>query len=180
MRRSTIFLSTAAVLVLSAGLVVGRLSAHLPVVTQTPDHGRGWFQDSLGLTPDQRQKMDAIWADVKAQRDKEDDRRRGLDHDRDTAIRALLTPEQSTAYDRIFQDFHTHRADLDKEREQLFHTANDRSRALLTADQQVKWDAMSKDMHDRDHRGPGGPGGPGGPPGHGHGPSTRPQAVGAL
>jgi Spy/CpxP family protein refolding chaperone len=180
MRRSTIFLSTTAVLVLSAGLVVGRLSAHLPVGQHPPDHGRGWFQDSLGLTPDQKTKMDAIWADLKSQRDKDDELRRGLDRERDAAIKALLTPEQSIAYDKIFQDYHAHRSDLDKEREQEFRTANERSRALLTADQQVKWDAMSKDMHDRDHRGPGAPGGPGGPPGHGHGPSTLPESLGLL
>jgi Spy/CpxP family protein refolding chaperone len=169
MRRSTIFLSAAAVLVLSAGLVVGRLSAHLPMAARPIDHNRGWLPDTLDLTPDQHQKMDAIWADVKQQMDKNGDRRRALDRERDNAIRSLLTPEQLTAYDKIFDGYHAHRADLDKERGQLFRTANERSRALLTADQQVKWDAMAKDM--RDHRGMGGP------PGRGHGePSTRPDA----
>jgi Spy/CpxP family protein refolding chaperone len=175
MRKSTIFLSAATVLVLSAGLVIGRLSAHLPVVTRHFDRGRGWLPDTLELTPDQHQKMDAIWADVKQQMDKNGDHRRALDRERDASIRALLTPQQLTAYDNIFQDYHAHRADLDKERTQLFHTANDRSRALLTPDQQVKWDAMAKDMHDHDHHGPGGP------PGRSFGtPSTRPDAMGAL
>jgi len=175
MRRSTIFLSATAVLVLSAGLVVGRLSARLPVAAKPADHGREWFQDTLGLTPDQHQKMDAIWADVKMQMDKNHDRQRGLDKERDAAIRALLTPEQSAAYDKIFQDYHAHRSDLDKEREQLFHSANEKSRALLTPDQQVKWDTMSKDMHDHDRHGPGGP------PGRNHGGSggaaTRPDVI---
>jgi Spy/CpxP family protein refolding chaperone len=170
MKRSTILLSTATVLVLSAGMVVGRLSTRLPMAPRPQDHGREWFQGSLGLSADQQQKMDAIWADVKQQMDKNGDKRRTLDKDRDAAIRALLTPEQSAAYDKIFQDYHAHRADMDKEREQLFHEANDRSRALLTPDQQVKWDAMSKDMHAHH--------GPGGPPGRGHGPSTRPEGPG--
>jgi len=182
MRRSTVFLSTAAVLVLSAGLVVGRLSAHLavvaPAVVAPPvappppaGHGRGWFPDTLGLTPEQQKNMDAVWADVKNQMDKSQDKRKALDHDRDAAIKALLTPEQSTRYDKIFEDYHAGRAELDKDRMALFHAANEKSRALLTPDQQAKWDAMSKDMHDHDHHGPGGPGGPGGRRG---GPSTQP------
>ena len=168
MRRSTILLSTAAVLVLSAGLVVGRLSSRIPHRALQLDHDHSWFQEQLGLTADQRQHMDSIWADARQQMDKLGEHRHGMEHDRDAAIKALLTPEQSTAYDKIIQDYHTHRADLDKEREALFHGANDRSRALLTPDQQTKWDAMSKQMHEHH-----------GPPGmsdHGHGgPDTRPN-----
>ncbi len=175
MRRSTILLSTASVLVLSAGLVVGRLSAHLPVTaSRGADHGKGWFSDTLGLSPDQKSKMDGIWSEVRQQVDKMGDRRHGLDHDRDVAIRGLLTPEQSTAYDKIFADYHERRAELDKNRDKLFHDANDRSRALLSPDQQAKWEAMSRDM--RDHHGP--PGGPGHQRGGGstqpHGSDTRP------
>jgi Spy/CpxP family protein refolding chaperone len=179
MQRSTILLSTAAVLVMGAGLVLGRLSARLPEATQLPpttrplEHGREWLTDTLDLTPDQHQKMDAIWADVRQQMDKNFDRRRNLDKDRDTQIRALLTPAQSVAYDKIFADTRAQRADLDKEREQLYRDANERSRALLTADQQVKWDAMSKNMRDRR--------GPGGPPGRNRGgPSTAPSMGSAM
>jgi Spy/CpxP family protein refolding chaperone len=184
MRQSTVLLSTAAVLVLSAGLVAGRLSAHLPVPTPavvtppvvappTPGgHGRGWFPETLGLTPEQQKNMDSVWADVKSQMDKNAEKHKTLDHDRDAAIKGLLTPEQSAQYDKIFADYHAGRTELDKERETLFHAANDKSRALLTPEQQAKWDAMSKDMHDHDHRGPGGPGGPGGRRG---GPSTQPM-----
>jgi hypothetical protein len=120
--------------------------------------------------------MDGIWAEVKQQVDKLNDRRRGVDKDRDAAIRALLTPEQSVAYDKIFADTHARHAELDKERETLFHSANDRSRALLTSDQQLKWDAMQKDMRDHEHHGSGGPGGPGRM--HG-GPATQPHDAAA-
>jgi hypothetical protein len=160
MRRSTILLSTASVLVLGAGLVVGRLSAKLPAeLPPPPGHGRGWFTESLGLTPDQKLKMDGIWAGVRQEVDKMGDRRHTLDRDRDAAIRALLTPEQEAAYEKVFSEYRDRRADLDKEREKLFHDANDRSRALLKPDQQAKWEAMSKDMRDHDHHGP--PGSPG-------------------
>jgi hypothetical protein len=180
MRRSTILLSTAAVLVLSAGLVLGRLSTRLRPPQPSPDHHRGWFPEQLGLTAEQQKSMDGIWAEVKPQMDKINDRRRAADKDRDAAIRALMTPEQLAAYDKIFADLHAKHQDLDKEREALFHSANDRSRALLTADQQVKWDAMQKDMHDHERHGPGGggPGGPGGPGRMHNGPASQP--VGAA
>jgi hypothetical protein len=181
MRRSTIFLSTAAVLVLSAGMVVGRLSTRLNTVAPHGDHDRGWFQDTLGLTPEQKKNMDGIWADTKQQVDKLNDQRHTVDRDRDSAIRALLSPQQSMAYDKIFADTHAKHQEIDKEREALFHAANDRSRALLTSEQQVKWDAMQKDMHDHEHHGPGGPPGPGGPGGPGHmrnGSSTQPMLDG--
>jgi cell division protein ZapA (FtsZ GTPase activity inhibitor) len=184
MRRSTILLSIAAVLVLSAGVVVGRLWTRLPASVVVPphaDHDRGWFQDTLALTPDQRKNMDGIWADVKQQVDKINDRRHAIDKDRDAAIRALMTPEQLAAYDKIFADVHAKHSDLDKERETLFHSANDHSRALLTADQQVKWDAMQKDMHDHEHHGPGGMGnGPGGPGRMRNGSTTQPAGAASV
>jgi cell division protein ZapA (FtsZ GTPase activity inhibitor) len=177
-KRSTILLSIAAVLVLCAGVVVGRLWTRLPAAVMPPhqDHDRGWFQDTLALTPEQRKDMDGIWADVKQQVDKINDRRHAIDKDRDAAIRALMTPEQLTAYDKIFADVHTKHMELDKERETLFHSANDRSRALLTADQQVKWDAMQKDMHDHEHHGGPMGGGPGGPGRMRNGSSTQPAS----
>ena len=174
MRRSTIFLSTAAVLVLSAGMVVGRLSSRFSGM-RPPDHDHNWFTDQLNLTPDQHEKMDAIWADTKTQMDKINDHRHGMDHDRDAAIRKLLTPEQLTAYDGIFDAYHAKRAEFDKDREKLLHDADDRSRALLSPEQQVKFDAMKKDMHNPDHRDHG----PGGPPGRSRMDSaTQPNGAG--
>jgi Spy/CpxP family protein refolding chaperone len=168
MRKSKILLSAAAVLVMGAGLVLGRLSYRLQGPPPRGDHDRGWFQDQLSLSPDQRKNMDGIWADVRQQVDKLNDQRHSVDKDRDSAIRALLTAEQLTAYDKLFADTHAKHAELDKQREAIFQAANAKSRALLSAEQQVKWDAMQKDMHD--HHGPGGPGG------HGHSnASTEPR-----
>ena len=180
MRKSTILLSTAAVMVLSAGYVLGELSSRLtktPVqaaVPTTAPHDRGWFPDQLGLTSEQHKNMDAIWADVKQQMDKNQDKRKALDLDRDAKIQALLSPEQKAQYDQVFQQYHAERAKLDDDRQKAFRSANDKSRALLTPEQQAKWDSMSKDMHDRNHRGPGGPGGPGNRRGGPGGPSTQP------
>ncbi len=177
MRRSRVVLSIAAVLVLSAGLVVGRLSGQLKVapVVSAGGHGgpggpggpgRGWFSDTLDLTPDQRRQMDGIWTDARGQIGKTWDRRHELDHERDAAVRALLSPPQAAAYDKVWTDYRAARSALDQDRDRLVRDADDRSKRLLTDVQRARWEAMSKDMHDRH------PGGPGPPPPH---PTTRPD-----
>ena len=116
MRRSRLALSVAAILVLSAGLVVGRL---LAPAARPPVHGRGWFTDELDLSADQRKQMDAIWADARGQIGKTWDRRHDLDHKRDAAVRALLTPAQQAAYDQVWADYRAKRSALDQDRERL-------------------------------------------------------------
>src|ERR1700761_8020731 len=133
-RRSKFVLSIAAILVLSAGLVVGRLWTRLMPSAPGPDHGRGWFIEQLNLSSDQRQKMDAIWANTKQQVDKMSDRRHALDKERDEAIRTLLTAEQMAAYDSIFDIYHTKRAEYDHDRQKLFDDADEQTRKLLTSD----------------------------------------------
>jgi Spy/CpxP family protein refolding chaperone len=156
-------------LVLSAGVVVGRLWARLPDVSATvtppatmPSHqgSPSWLADQLKLTPEQRQQMDALWADTKAKRDLNLERRRQLDQQRNQAIADLLGPEQWQAYGRLIDDFHERATEIDKERMNLIHDANDRSRALLNDEQKKKWDQMRQPHHgDHDHDGGGG-GGP--------------------
>ena len=167
MRRSRIVLSIAAVLLLSAGVVVGMLSTQLKGARSGPpgghggrggDPGRGWFSDALDLTPDQRKQMDGIWSDVRGQIGKTWDQRHDLDRKREAAVRALLTPEQAAAYDKVWAEYRANRAALDKERDQLVRDANERSKALLTDAQKARWEAMSKDLHDHH---PGGPPPPG-------------------
>ena len=163
MGRSRTVLSIAAILVLSAGLVVGRLSDRIPAVRSVPpgghgghggDPGHGWFTDALDLSVDQRRQMDAIWSDVRGQIGKTWDQRHDLDRKRDAAVRALLTPQQAAAYDKVWADYRVGRTALDKERDQLVRDANERSKALLTDAQKARWEAMSKDIHDHH---PGGP-----------------------
>ncbi len=172
MRRSRIVLSIAAILLLSAGVVVGMLSRQLSDNRPASpgghgghgDRGPGWFSEALDLTADQKRQMDGIWSDVRTQIGKTWDRKRELDRKRDADVRALLTPAQIVAYDKVWKDYHDARTTLDKDREQLVHDANDRSKALLTDTQKARWEQMSKDMHDH-HGGPNGGPGDGGPPG---------------
>src|SRR5947209_3696419 len=131
MSRTKIVLLSAFVLVLSAGVVVGRLWARLPAgaALRPADKSPSWLADQLQLTPAQRQQMDAIWADMKQKNDQKIERRRALDHERDQAIEELLGPEQWAAYGRLMDEFRLKRAEVDKERENLFHDANERSLA---------------------------------------------------
>ncbi len=155
MSRVKIILLTAFVLVLSAGMVVGRLSAQLPVVkAERTGPAPSWLADELNLTPDQRKQMDAIWADAKPKMDKLFERRQELDRERDQAIQDLLTPAEWTAYGKIMDDFHSRRADCEKQRLDLMQDASAHSRALLSDSQLQKWDAL---RNSRSWRGPRGP-----------------------
>jgi len=147
-----VLLLSTVVLMLGAGVVVGRLSlAPLPPVAipQTqPDRPRPWF-DQLALSAQQRQEMDAIWTDTKQKLHNLSmmDRRRELDRQRDEAIRALLSEQQLSAYEQINNDFHSRIDQLDKQRQKLIDDANQRSRALLDDNQKKLWDEQSKRMH---------------------------------
>jgi len=157
MTRSKTILLTAFVLVLSAGVVVGRLWTQLPAM-EAPHPAAGgpppsWLADQLDLRAEQRRQMDAIWADTKQQIDKAFERRQQLDRERDQAIQELLTPAEWQAYGKIMEDFHNRRMEFDKQRRQLIHDANERSQALLDDGQKKKWEAL-RNAHDHAWHGP--------------------------
>jgi Spy/CpxP family protein refolding chaperone len=155
--RKIVFLMTTA-LVLCAGVVLGRLWAQLPA--RMPEHGQGpsWIADQLDLTAEQRQQMDAVWAQTKSKLDQSGDQRHEADKQRDAAVMALLTTPQQTAYEKIMSDYHGKRTELDKQREGLIQDAEASSRALLDDSQKARWDELTKQMHA--HHGPHWPGGP--------------------
>jgi len=142
------------VLMLGAGVVVGRLSlaplAPATIPQTQPDRPRQWF-DQLALSPQQRQEMDAIWSDTKQKLHNLNmmDRRHELDKQRDEAIRALLNEQQLASYDQINGDFHAKLDELEKDRQKLIDDANQRSRALLDDNQKKMWDEQSKRMRGR-------------------------------
>jgi Spy/CpxP family protein refolding chaperone len=170
-----------AVLVLSAGVVVGRLSARLAAEPPPPPpgHSPSWLADQLGLSADQRQQIDAIWADVKQQQRYDFEQRRPeLAHDRDEAIRDMLTDDQWSEYQEIYEIYREKRQDMDKAQDTRIKTAEERSRALLNDSQKARWDQLAKDMHG--HRPGSGSGpehgqdhGPDHGPGRGFGPTSQ-------
>jgi hypothetical protein len=175
MMNSNLVLASTVLLVLGAGVVVGRLSDHLPMRTPNAatqeQRPRSWLVDQLKLTTDQRQKMDAIWAATRQEFDKDFEERRAQQKDRDQAILNLLSPQQRVAYDKINNDYHAASDDLFKDRQKALQDANDQTRALLSSEQQKIYDLMSKEMQ---RNGPRGPGGPGRGPGSGMGPGMGP------
>jgi Spy/CpxP family protein refolding chaperone len=157
MKRSRqVFLITA-VLVLCAGVVVGRLTARLSVEPSPPQAGHppSWLADQLDLSAEQRQQMDAIWAAAITQMHNSGREQHDLDRQRDDAIRALLSSDQEMMYDEINDTYRSERQQLEKERDALIKSAEERSRALLTDAQKAKWDTLPKPMHGRHPPGPG-------------------------
>jgi Spy/CpxP family protein refolding chaperone len=151
MRKKMILLVTS-VLLLAAGLAVGRLTAQMPGALHARGLPSSWFYDELKLSDEQRTQMDAIWSDMRTKMGQISDSRHALDHQRDAAVRDLLTDSQRTAYDKIFADYHTQRQALEESRQEILHDADDRSRALLDDNQKAKWDELTKEIHER--RGP--------------------------
>jgi len=173
MKRSRQVFLIAAVLVLGAGVVLGRLSAHIAVDVPPPPppagpqgHPPSWLQDQLGLSTEQRQQMDALWAEVKQQMTADRDRRHEFDRERDEAIQNMLSNQQKLVYQAILDEYHTKRQQMENARDSLIKSAEDRSRALLSDSQKVRWDQLAKDMHG--HRSGPGPG-----PGAGFGPTSQ-------
>jgi Spy/CpxP family protein refolding chaperone len=145
MSRSKLILVATFVLVLSAGMVVGRLMAKLPTMAvshaTTQPSQQPWWAAQLDLTTSQRTQMDAIWADVKPKVDETFDRRRQLERKREEAVEDLLGP-QYPAYAKIFTDFYAQRADIDNDRQKLIHDAEDRTKALLSDTQLKQLEAL--------------------------------------
>jgi Spy/CpxP family protein refolding chaperone len=167
MSRTRVILMSAFLLVMCAGVVVGRLWNELPIQAKTAGGSPSWLADQLNLRPDQRQQMDAIWAETGPRIQKSFDDRQSLDREREQKIQELLTPAEWTAYDKIVEDFRAKRAVLDKGRHQLVMDANAKSVALLDDAQKQKWEEL-RELHEHDWHGP-----------HGHttsaGPATQPS-----
>jgi Spy/CpxP family protein refolding chaperone len=163
-RFKVVFLSTV-VLVMSAGVVVGRLSAWWsPVVADVPVNPAppppprppgpppfiGWARlASLNLTADQKQQMDAIWADTRTQMHKFDDEHDALRQARIDAVYKLLSADQRTQYDAIEAEFKAKGQALETDRDKAMHDANEKSLALLTDAQRKTWEAMTHGNRER-------------------------------
>ncbi len=165
MARSRIVLFLAAVLILGAGFVLGRISARMHDGPPRDEGRPSWLADQLDLSRDQRAKMDAIWAETKQKIGKTFDERRAIGEERDKAIESLLDDKQRATYADILKKADERRAALGKERDAIVEKANEQSRELLDARQKERWEALTRQARSREHRGWRGPSSrPGGPP----------------
>lgn len=166
MSRSKIILLATFFLVLSAGMVLGRLWATLPVMTATHPAAtqpspRGlarqpWWAAQLNLTAQQKQQMDAIWADVKPKVDSNFERRHQLEIQREKDVVDLLGP-QYPAYEKIYTEFYNQRKAIDDDRQKLIQDAEVQTKALLSDSQLKELEALGP----HEGHGPRGPGGQG-------------------
>ncbi len=144
-----LILFTTFLLLMLAGVVLGRLWGRLPERIGPPDRPPSWLADQLDLSPEQRQQMDAIWADTRKQMGEGMKARHELDQQREQSIVALLTPTQQGEYQRINEEFRRKRSELDRKREALIHQAEERSRALLNPDQLKAWESVTQQWRRR-------------------------------
>jgi len=129
-------------------------SAH-PPTTQ-----RGFLLAALNLTPDQQEKMKAIWAEAPDHRHEQSDRHNQCRIDRDEAIVALMSPEQKTQYDQIQKTYREKIDAIDQEFRAEFQRKVDETMKILTPEQQAKYrellarrQAFDHGPHDHGDRG---------------------------
>jgi Spy/CpxP family protein refolding chaperone len=173
MNRLKLLIAILFLIALGTGIVVGM------GVSRTPKaHERGsWLAEELNLTPDQSEKIKAIWSDISRPGQSSFDRRRQYQRERDEALLGLLTPEQRAAYGTIVDKYNLQIAELNHEREQAFQAAVESTKDILTESQRAKYDEiLRRGFRGGRGEGPGGPGRGGDGFGRGegwHGSSTR-------
>jgi Spy/CpxP family protein refolding chaperone len=143
----------------AAGLVIGwRVNALQPVAvgapapesgpqaTTQPKRGSGgWWQAELGLTADQRTKMDHIWSSMASKgRNERDDRRRESRRERDSAIADLVPASLLGEYDRIIDAYNERIAGLERESHDAYESGVEQTKQILNAEQRSRYEDLLK------------------------------------
>jgi Spy/CpxP family protein refolding chaperone len=138
MNRLKLLIASLFLIALGTGIVVGM------GVSRTPkSHERGsWLSEELNLTPDQSEKIKAIWSDISRPGQSGFERRRQFQRERDEAVQALLTDKQKADYAAIVDKYNLQLAELNHEREQAFQAAVESTKDILTDAQRTKYDEI--------------------------------------
>jgi Spy/CpxP family protein refolding chaperone len=142
------------ILSLAAGVVIGSkaiapASSDPPqppttAPTNRPSRG-GWLSQELGLSPDQREKLDAIWsATANRGRDDHNDRRRDFRRERDAAIADLVPAARLGEYDQIINTYNDRVAALEQESREAYEAAVEKTKEILTPEQRVRYEELLK------------------------------------
>ena len=126
---------------LGSGVVIGM---NLPRATAHGPRDRSWLEEELKLTPEQREKMKAIWSEMLPGRRQGGERRWQAIKERDEAIAALVPPEKKAEYGKITARFEQQMAEMGKEREKAFQKAVEQTKAMLDPKQRKKYDELLK------------------------------------
>lgn len=187
MRMTKFALVLAFLVVMAAGAVVGMavdrsmLRAQAPQVE--PPRTRPAFPQFPKISPEQKAKIDEIWAAVDALRYQRFSARHELDVKRAQEIQALLTPDQKEKYEGIQTSYRQDVQKLEQNLQDAVKKAEEQTRAVLNDEQRAqydKWRAAMSNRHGPNRNGPGRNGGPGGG-GRGRGmrgrPTTSPTTI---
>jgi Spy/CpxP family protein refolding chaperone len=108
----------------------------------------GWWLAELGLTADQRARMDHIWSSVAGKsRTDRDERRREYRRERDTAIADLVPASQLGEYDRIIDTYNERIAGIERESRDAYESAVEQTRQILNPDQRTRYEKLLERYH---------------------------------
>jgi Spy/CpxP family protein refolding chaperone len=131
---------------------INDLTGGHPATTQPGNMPRrgstGWWQTELGLTGEQRSKMDHIWSSLAGKgRTERDERRREYRRERDTSIADLVPAPQLGEYDRIIDAYNERIAGLERESRDAYETAVEQTRQILNPEQRTRYEELLKKYH---------------------------------
>jgi hypothetical protein len=177
MKMTKFVLVLAFLVVMAAGAVVGMavdrsiLRAEAPPVHQPPT--RPAFPQFPKISPEQKAKIDEIWAAVDALRFPRFTARHELDVKRAQEIQAILSPEQNEKYEAIQTNYRLDVQKLEQNLQDAVKKAEEQTRAVLNDEQRAQYDKWRTAMANRHGPGRSGPGRTGGPGGGGRGRGMR-------
>lgn len=143
----------------AAGMVIGtrthglldksEATTTLPPTTTAPSDRRargGWLSQELGLSAEQRARLDKIWSAVVASKGgaDHDERRREYRRERDAAIADLIPTARLSEYDQLINAYQDRVAALDAETRDAYQQAVEQTRLILTPEQRTRYEDILK------------------------------------
>jgi hypothetical protein len=141
--KATLALLAVAVLALGAGVVAGTLGRR--VLSSEPNVAAetgSTLSQELGLSTDQRDRMQQIWEGVRNTAHECQEQAQQLQKQRDDAVFALLTDEQKAKYTQLTTECVGKIAALNSHREEAFGTAVQETESILSDSQKKVYEQM--------------------------------------
>jgi len=141
--KATLALLGVAVLALGAGVVAGTLGKRVLSLPPnvSPDVGSTLSQE-LGLSSDQRDRMQQIWEGVRDTAHDCQEQAQQLQKQRDDAVVALLSDEQKAKYTQLTTECFGKIAALNSRREAAFGKAVEETKSILSDSQRKVYEQM--------------------------------------